>query len=102
LRSTRILAATLLGAATLASPASAIPVPPPHKPARPAESTASPIPLRPVVQTTTPSDETSSGFDWSSAGIGAAGGVGAFAIALAGSAGMRRRRLSDPRPIVTR
>jgi hypothetical protein len=34
-----------------------------------------------------------SGFDWSSAGIGAAGGVGAFAIALAGIAGIRRRRL---------
>ena len=32
----------------------------------------------------------SSGFDWGSAGIGAAGGVGALAVALPGSTGMRR------------
>jgi hypothetical protein len=72
MRTTRMLAAALLSAATLANPAFAMPVDPPHKPARP-----------PVVQTTACSDETSSGFDWSSAGIGAAGGVGAFAIAMA-------------------
>jgi hypothetical protein len=34
------------------------------------------------------------GFDWGSAGIGAAAGIGAFAIALAGTAEMRRRRLT--------
>ena len=97
MRSTRTLAATLLGAATLASPAFAMPIDLPHKPARPLDSAAP----APVVQTVASSDETSSGFDWSSAGIGAAGGVGAFAIALAATAGMRRRRLSDPRPLLT-
>ena len=82
MRSTRTLAAALLGAATLASPAFAMPPDPPQRPAR-----------SPLVQTAAPSDDASSGFDWSSAGIGAAGGVGAFAIALAGIAGTRRRRL---------
>jgi hypothetical protein len=33
----------------------------------------------------------SSDFDWGSAGIGAAAGLGAFAIALVGVAGLRRR-----------
>jgi hypothetical protein len=33
--------------------------------------------------------------------LGAAGGVGAFAIALAGIAGTRRRRLPNPGPLVT-
>jgi hypothetical protein len=97
MRSTRALAATLLAAATLASPASAMPIDPPQTPARSLDS-AWPAP---VVQTAASSDQTSSGFDWGSAGIGAAGGVGAFAIALAATAGMRRRRLSDPRPIAT-
>ena len=35
---------------------------------------------------------TSSDFDWGSAGIGAAAGIGAFMIALGGVAVMRRRR----------
>ena len=83
------LAAALLTAATLAGPASAVPIDPPHKPAQP-----------PVVQTAAPSDETS-GFDWSSAGIGAAGGVGMSVIALAGIAGTRRRRPPDPAPTAT-
>ena len=87
MRSTRIIAASLLGAATLAGPASAMPIDPPHRPGLP-----------PVVQDTTPSDP---GFDWSSAVIGAAGGIGAFAIALAGATGVRRRRYPEPRPIVT-
>jgi hypothetical protein len=90
MRSTRTFAAALLSAATLASPAFASPADPPHKPAR-----------HPVPHATAPSDETPAGFDWSSAGIGAAGGVGAFAIALAGIAGTRRRRLPHARPIVT-
>jgi hypothetical protein len=89
MRSTRVFAAGLVTAATLAGPASAMPVDPPHEPSLP-----------PVVESAAPSD-TSSGFDWSSAGIGAAGGVGAFAIALAGAAGMRRRRHANPRPLVT-
>jgi hypothetical protein len=87
MHSTRILAASLLTAATLAGPASAMPVDPPHEPGLP-----------PVVQTTAPSD---AGFDWSSAAIGAAGGIGAFAIALAGATGVRHRRYPEPRPIVT-
>jgi hypothetical protein len=33
----------------------------------------------------------SSGIDWSSAGMGAAAGLGAFAIALVGIGGLRRR-----------
>jgi hypothetical protein len=94
MRSTCTVAAILLAAATVTSPASAMPADPPHKPARPLDSAAPAS----VVQTVASSDETSSGFDWSSAGIGAAGGVGAFAIALAATAGTRRRRLSDPAP----
>ena len=90
MRSTRIFAAALLSAATLASPAFAMPADAPHKLPRPR-----------VVQTPAPSDETHSGFDWGSAGIGAAGGVGAFAIALAGIAGMTRRRLPHPKRIAT-
>ena len=90
MRSTRTFAAALLSAVTLASPAFATPAGPPHTSARP-----------PVVQTAASSDEKSSGFDWRSAGIGAAGGVGAFAIALAGIAGTRRRRLPHPQPLAT-
>ena len=84
MRSTRTIAAALLGAVAITGPASAMPIDPPHGPGRP------PV----VVQS-----ETSSGFDWGSAGIGAAGGVGAFAIALAAAGGIRRRRL--PSPMVT-
>jgi hypothetical protein len=90
MRSTRTLAAALLSAATIAGPAFAMPADPPHTPAR-----------HPVAHATAPSDETPAGFDWSSAGIGAAGGIGAFAIALAGIAGTRRRRLPHSRPIAT-
>lgn len=90
MRSARTLAAALLSAVTLASPAFAMPADPPHTPAR-----------TPVMQTAASSDQTSRGFDWSSAGIGAAGGVGAFAIALAGIAGTHRRRLPHPQPIAT-
>jgi hypothetical protein len=88
MRSTRTLAAALLAGAMFTGSASAMPVDPPHKPGRPAEPTPPPI------------VQTSSGFDWSSAGIGAVGGAGAFAIAIAGTAGMRRRRTSEPRPLV--
>jgi hypothetical protein len=41
----------------------------------------------------------SSGFDWGSAGIGAAVVVGAFLIALGGAAGLRRRRQIQPAAI---
>jgi hypothetical protein len=90
MRSTRTFAAGVLSAVTLASPAFAMSADPTQKLARP-----------PVMKTAASSDETSSGFDWGSAGIGAAGGVGAFAIALAGIAGTRRRRLPHPKPIAT-
>ncbi len=90
MRTTRTVAAALLSAATLAGPAFAMPIDPPHKPEQ--------IPL---VQPAAPSDPPSSGFDWSSAGIGAAAGVGAFAIALAGVAGTRRRRFPNRGPLVT-
>jgi hypothetical protein len=41
----------------------------------------------------------SSGFDWGSAGIGAAVAMGAFLIALGGAAGLRRRRQIQPATI---
>ena len=87
---TRALVAALLSAAALATPASAMPIDPPQSP-EPA----------PIVRTAASYDETPSGFDWSSAGIGAAAGVGAFAIALAGIAGTRSRRLPHAGPIAT-
>jgi hypothetical protein len=81
MRSTRTIAVALLGAAAITGPASAMPIDPPHRPGRPPVGVQS---------------ETSSGFHWASAGIGAAGGVGAFAIALAATGGVRRRRLPGP------
>jgi hypothetical protein len=42
-----------------------------------------------------------SGLDWGSAGIGAAAGIGAFASALALTAGLRRRRIARPRSLTT-
>jgi hypothetical protein len=51
---------------------------------------------QPIVRPTPTADAPSSGFDWGSGGIGAAAGIGAFAIALAGTAGMRRRVARHP------
>jgi hypothetical protein len=97
MRTTRITTplAALLGAAALAGPAAAVPADP--------VSTGPPSPAipQPIVQPGAPVDARSSGFDWGSAGIGAAGGVGAFAIALAGTTGMRRRRVARPRSVAT-
>jgi hypothetical protein len=88
MRTTRIitvLLAALLTAAILAAPAAAVPTD--------VISGGSTSPDQgPVVLRTVES----SGFDWGSAGIGAAGAVGAFAIVLAGTTGMRRRRLARP------
>lgn len=89
MRSSRIITAALLGAAVLAGPASAMPIDPPR-------GRSQPRPQPPIVQRAT-----SSGFDWSSAGIGAAGGVGAFAIAFAAGAGMRHRRPLDHGRVIT-
>jgi hypothetical protein len=85
MRTTRIITTplvALLCAATLAGPAAAVPADPP-----PAAKS------QPSVQPVAPLETRSAGFDWGSAGIGAAGGVGAFAIMLAGTAGIRRRHL---------
>jgi hypothetical protein len=84
MRISRVTVTALLGSAALAAPATAMPTDPPHG--------QSP----PIVQTASPSGEPSAGFDWDSAGIGAAGGVGAVAIALAAAGGMRRRRPRGP------
>src|SRR3954454_5391622 len=93
MRTTRIitvLVAALLSAAILAGPAAAVPTD--------VISGGSTSPDRgPVVQRTVEA----SGFDWGSAGIGAAAGVGAFAIVLAGTTGMRRRRPARPQTIAT-
>jgi hypothetical protein len=51
---------------------------------------------QPIGQQRPSADAPSSGFDWASGGIGAAAAIGAFAIALAGTAGMRRRIARHP------
>ena len=84
--------AAILAAAAFAGPAAAIPADTIHHQPNPwyaGEST---------IQGSLRSDSsaapaTSSGFDWGSGGIGAAAGIGAFAIALAGAAGVRRRHV---------
>jgi hypothetical protein len=86
MRISRFTVVALLASAAFAGPAAAMPTDPPHGPGQP------PV----VVQAAPPAAETSSSFDWGSAIIGAAGGVGAFAIALAATGGMRRRRLPSP------
>jgi hypothetical protein len=93
MRTTRIitvLLAAVLTAAILAGPAAAVPTD------VVSGGSTSPDP-GPVVQRTVEA----SGFDWGSAGIGAAAGIGAFAIVLAGTAGMRRRRPARPQTIAT-
>jgi hypothetical protein len=84
--------AALLTAAAVAGPAAAVP----------ADLGRTPPTPRHIVQPVPPVHARSSGFDWGSAGIGAASGVGALAIALAGTTGMRRRRLARLRTIPTR
>jgi hypothetical protein len=86
MRSIRTVAAALLSALALAGPASAMPTDPPHGNGEP-----------PVVE----SSDSSSSFDWTSAAVGAAGGIGAFAIALAAGAGMRHRRPAGGGRVVT-
>jgi hypothetical protein len=62
---------------------------------------AEPTNPQPIGQPTPAVTVRSAGFDWGSAGIGAAAGIGAFAIALAGTAGMRRRRPPPSRSVAT-
>ena len=94
MRTTRIitvLVAALLTAAILAGPAAAVPTD--------VISGGSTSPDQgPVVRA---HRRHPPGFDWGSAGIGAAAGFGAFAIVLAGTAGMRRRRPGRPRSVAT-
>jgi hypothetical protein len=84
MRTARVITplAVLLSTAAAAGPAAAIPV----DNGRPAP------PATPTIQPVIPVDARPTGFDWTSAAIGAAGGAGAFAIVLAGTAGARRRR----------
>ena len=62
-------------------------------PAAPAGDSANP---QPVSRHVPAARASSSGFDWGSAGIGAAVVLGAFMIALGGAAGLRRRRQIQP------
>lgn len=84
MRTARVTAplAVLLSTAALAGPAAAMPT----------DNGRQVPPATPTVQPVVPIDARPTGFDWASAAIGAAGGAGAFAIVLAGTAGARRRR----------
>lgn len=84
MRTARVTAplAVLLSSIAFAAPATATPVDF-GRYVPPADPTAEPV---------VPVDARPTGFDWVSAAIGAAGGAGAFAIVLAGTAGARRRR----------
>jgi hypothetical protein len=50
-----------------------------------------PVNQQPLTRPRVVASAPSSGLDWGSAGIGAAAGLGAFAIALVGIGGLRRR-----------
>ena len=117
MRTTRTITASLaavLGAAALAGPAAAgqqgandsakanVYVPPAalYTPA-PANNSAKanvyvPPNPQPINRHVSSASASSSGFDWGSAGIGAAVVIGAFLIALGGAAGLRRRRQMQP------
>ena len=99
MRATRPITASLaavVAAGALAGPAGAMPIDP-TKPEPTPDPTARPLASTPPHKGHAPH----STFDWGSGGIGAAAGVGAFAIVLAGTAGMRRRQLPDRRSLVT-
>jgi hypothetical protein len=117
MRPTRTITASLaavLGAAALAGPAAAgqqgandsakanVYVPPavlattaPAKDSAKANVYVPPNP-QPVNGHVASTSSSSSGFDWGSAGIGAAAVIGAFLIALGGAAELRRRRQIQP------
>ena len=84
--------AALLATAAAAGPAAAVP----------ADLGLTPPTSQHIVQPFPVVDAEPSGFDWDSAGIGAAGGVGALAVAFAGTTCLRRRRLERLRTIPTR
>ena len=94
MRTTRIitvLLAALLSAAILAGPAAAVPT----DVISGGSTSRTRTPVVPAHRQET------WGFNWGSAGIGAAAGIGAFAIVLAGTTGMRRRRPTRPRAVAT-
>lgn len=92
--------AAMLAAAALAGPAAAVPTDNIHH--QPNTWYAGESTIQSSLRSDSPAaPATSSGFDWGSGGIGAAAGIGAFAIALAGAAGMRRRRVSQPPSVPT-
>jgi hypothetical protein len=100
MRATRSIPASLaavLATAALASNAAAMPIDGPHQGAAP-----DPAPPTVIARPQPITDAPSPGFDWGSGGIGAAAGVGAFAIALAGAAGMRRRHVAQHHSLTTR
>jgi hypothetical protein len=97
MRATRFVTTTLavaLAAGALAGPASAmLPDGPPG---------VSPAPAASPTAIARPQPGTHAhGLDWGSTGIGAAAGIGAFAIALAGAAGVQRRRDAEHRSLTT-
>ena len=117
MRTTRTITASLaavLGVAALAGPAAAgqqsandsakanvYVVPAAAYTAAPANDSAKanvyvPPNLQPVQRHVPAASASSSGFEWGSAGIGAAVAIGAFLIALGGVAGLRRRRQIQP------
>lgn len=98
MRTTRLTTASLataLSAVAIAAPASAVAAgggqapetPVPSPPTWPVDPQVIPPP-----QDVTPDAVSASGFDWDSAGIGAATVLGAFAMGTAGVAVVRRRR----------
>ena len=114
--------AAVLGAAALAGPAAAVPGDwPPRSPTpwyagpsasqgarsdgqdarSPNATDAAKAEPQPIGQPTAVVSERSAGFDWGSAGIGAAAATGALAIALAGTPGLRRRRPGPPGSVAT-
>ena len=94
MRTTRIIITSLaavLSAAAVAGPAAAAPTDPAVSPPVAQKAPTWPINPQPIAQHSMAATATSSGFDWGSAVIGAAV-VGTFAIALAGSTVLLRRR----------
>jgi hypothetical protein len=88
MRTARIITtplAALVAAGALAGPAMARIDPPPDW--------SAPAPIRQA-----PVYVTRSGLDWGSIGIGTAAGIGASAIAIAGTAGMRHRGVARRAP----
>jgi hypothetical protein len=92
MRTTRIITtplAALVAAGALAGPATARIDPPPDWPAPAATPQQTPVYIA------------RTGVDWDSVAIGAAAGIGASAIALAGTAGMRHRTVARHRSVTT-